>query len=206
MHFQPIENMSEEPHIVHAQVDVSASNDALDDVFGSGPSAVIDSAVHPSDMHRLQTEHTNAGYLEGVTIAKEGSVQAGFDEGFSLGASVGLVAGQLLGVVEGVAEAAKNEDLVREAREELSVGKIFAEKYWAEDGNWKYDVPSDDVVFADVANAHPLVRKWNGIVDELVRRWGIDRTVLEGETGERIEREEGGLTTGGMDVKKPLDW
>ncbi|KAL7815881.1 hypothetical protein V8C44DRAFT_301935 [Trichoderma aethiopicum] len=197
---------------------------SLDDVFGpeteagsgSGDdiAAVISSlggpehALHPSDMRRLETEHTTAGYREGISAAKERTVQAGFDEGFSLGAAIGLAAGQLLGILEGIEDALKttppdrvgdeNEEsktasrLLAEAREELSVPKIFSSDYWAPDGNWSYDVnpeanEDDEVLFADVAKAHPLIRKWTDIVDERVKVWKIDRSVLD----ESVEDEDG---------------
>ncbi|KAG5999876.1 hypothetical protein E4U21_006167, partial [Claviceps maximensis] len=74
----------------------------LDDVFGSAPASPDQTDVrdhsHPSDIPRLQTEHATAGYREGITAAKESSIQPGFDEGFSLGAALGSHAGRLLGL------------------------------------------------------------------------------------------------------------
>lgn len=186
----------------------------LDDVFGSAPASPTETAAHstshPSDMPRLQTEHTTAGYREGITVAKESSVQAGFDEGFSLGAALGAQAGQLLGLVEGIADALKTHvaetaeasaQLLREARTDLSTDHIFRPEYWAPDGNWTYDVvaagqddddggggePGQQIVFSDVANAHPLIRKWRTIVDEQLRRWRIQTSLLETETAARLD-------------------
>ncbi|KAF4973126.1 hypothetical protein FZEAL_9414 [Fusarium zealandicum] len=236
MHFQPVEHVVDDAYIGRpqddSQVEAPRNNDALDDVFGSGPSspaaqehygdeAAAHGTSHPSDIRRLQTEHTTAGYREGVTSSKESNLQAGFDEGFSLGAAVGSKAGQLLGVMEGIAEAAggrqdpgstKAAELVLQAREDLSTASIFKADYWAEDGNWKYPVQpaegADEVVFADVAEAHPLIQKWAGVVDEQVRLWKIDRAVLEDETGQRLEgvMDEPLLSTGAPTTKKPLDW
>ncbi|KAM0246080.1 hypothetical protein ACHAQJ_010360 [Trichoderma viride] len=239
---------------------------SLDDVFGpesepasstpgeGAPQAIADantaavvtsldrpeSPRHPSDMRRLETEHTTAGYREGISVAKERTVQAGFDEGFSLGATIGLAAGRLLGTLEGIDDALKNrlnsqagsEDeeatataaatskLLTEAREDLSVLKIFSPDYWAPDGNWSYDVKpdgdDDEVLFPDVAKAHPLIRKWTAIVDEKVRLWRIDRSVLDGEDGDaRMEAavDDAAATTGTSTIplpppasKQPLDW
>ncbi|OTA00090.1 hypothetical protein A9Z42_0041400 [Trichoderma parareesei] len=234
MHFRPIEQSMEDEHLAQgrggnsgqaaAPEDGSASGGvyfSLDDVFGpeteaglgsgDGVAAVASSldgpenSLYPSDMRRLETEHTTAGYREGISAAKERTIQAGFDEGFSLGAAIGLAAGQLLGILEGIEDALKNtssdragnenEDtktaskLLAEAREELSVPNIFSSDYWAPDGNWTYDVnpeanEDDEVLFADVAKAHPLIRKWTDIVDERVKSWKIDRSVLDGEAVE----------------------
>lgn len=225
MHFQPVENMADDEHITRAeggyQADAATSNDALDDVLGSGPSSPLEyyeaPGAHPSDIRRLQSEHATAGYREGLTVSKESSIQAGFDEGFSLGASIGLKAGQLLGALEGIAgavrvlesDAAKHAlELEREAQRELSTAEIFSPAYWNEDGNWKFDVGREDVVFADVADAHPLVRKWAAVVDEQVALWGIDRSVLDDETGQRLEAiVDEPVASSAMPVaKKPLDW
>ena len=180
--------------------------DPLDDVFGSGPPSpelgdqtredrVRASDSHPSDIQRLQAEHSTAGYRDGITAAKAQSIQAGFDEGFSLGATIGLKAGQLLGILEGIAgalrdgggeRAADAEKLLASARSDLNTKAIYAEEYWAPDGTWKYDVQSraekeeGDILFSHVADAHPLIQKWSATVEAEVQRWGIDRNALEG--------------------------
>ncbi|KAH6607160.1 abc1 domain-containing [Trichoderma cornu-damae] len=236
---------------------------SLDDVFGpeseSGSASGRDAAQataadvtslyrpesprHPSDMRRLETEHTTAGYREGISAAKERTVQAGFDEGFSLGATIGLAAGQLLGTLEGIDDALKTRldgrrtgsegeaaasRLLAEARQELSVPKIFSSEHWAPDGNWSFDVEpeagdgdGDEVLFSDVAKAHPLIGKWTAIVDDQIRLWKIDRSVLDGEDGDA--RTEGaaddaatragasGGTGNSMPLpppasRQPLDW
>ncbi|KAJ9151825.1 hypothetical protein NKR23_g2770 [Pleurostoma richardsiae] len=161
--------------------------------------------LHPSDIRRLREEHATAGYREGVAIAKAQSVQAGFDEGFSLGATVGARAGQLLGVLEGianalrgaaaaaagdataVAEAEQADRLLTEARAELGIKSVFGEEYWAADGTWKYAVEGEgegggggEVLFSDVAESHPLVKKWAAVVEAEMGRWSVDRAALEG--------------------------
>ncbi|KFA69779.1 hypothetical protein S40285_02467 [Stachybotrys chlorohalonatus IBT 40285] len=229
MHFQSSERPDEDTHFTRAGGDFvatrMASNDPLDDVFGSGPASPAaehePSVSHPSDMHRLRTEHTTAGYREGVTAAKETSIQAGFDEGFSLGATIGLKAGQLLGTIEGIAEAvradtgkdaAKTEALLSDAREDLSKPSIFSPDYWSSDGNWKFDVPAEggqeEVVFSDVASAHPLVRKWTEIVHEQVQAWKIDVLILDDDNSPRLEAvsDEHGVTSQAASVRQPLEW
>ncbi|KAH6647049.1 essential protein Yae1 [Truncatella angustata] len=174
-------------------------NDSLDDVFGSDPGSPAfeseDHEVresHPSDVRRLQTEHATAGYREGITAAKAKSIQAGFDEGFSLGGTIGLKAGQVLGFLEGITSALRAENgdeyrqaqqLLEDARKELSIDMIYDQEYWAPDGTWKFEIQSatqeSDIIFEDVASAHPLISKWDSIIMEQLRRWGIDLHVLE---------------------------
>ena len=202
-----------------------ADADPFDDVFGAGegsPTAHegVHSASHPSDMPRLQTEHTTAGYREGLTAAKATSVQAGFDEGFSLGATLGLRAGQLSGMLEGIAEALRGQDeeasrradgLLAEAQRELGPGRIFSSDYWAPDGNWSYDVESregEEILFADVAAAHPLIRKWTETVDEEMALWKVDKSILDDETGIRLDAvpNEPISSSTPPTVQRPLDW
>ncbi|TFA99090.1 Uncharacterized protein CCMA1212_009243 [Trichoderma ghanense] len=249
MHFRPVEQSMDDEYLAQGRGGNSSQAAApedgpgsggvyfsLDDVFGpetevglgSGDdvAAVVsalggpENPLHPSDMRRLETEHTTAGYREGISAAKERTIQAGFDEGFSLGAAIGLAAGQLLGILEGIEDALKttprdrvgdeNEGsktaakLLAEAREELSVPKIFSSDYWASDGNWSYDVnpeanEDDEVLFADVAKAHPLIRKWTAIVDERVKFWKIDRSVLDGDHGENGDDGDGRVEAAAAD-------
>jgi hypothetical protein len=208
-------------------------HDPLDDVFGAdsadehGQFQDPSRSDHPSDMRRLETDHTTAGYREGLTAAKMSSVQAGFDEGFSLGASLGQAAGQVLGTLEGILEAlrstaseeaASTEALLYEAREDLNIKRLFAAEYWAPDGNWKYDVKAKDgdsdgeVLFDDVATQHPLIAQWIGVVDKLVETWQIDRAVLEDENEPRVdaagtETAAGPVATSTAAApKQALDW
>ncbi|KAJ4297308.1 hypothetical protein N0V88_004226 [Collariella sp. IMI 366227] len=49
------------------------------------------------------------------------------------------------------------------------------------------------VVFADVAEAHPLLRKWSGIVRAEAARYGVDWEILkdeDGGVGRRLQEEE----------------
>lgn len=164
-----------------------------------------------SDMPRLQQEHTTAGYRDGITRAKASSVQTGFDEGFSLGATIGTRAGQLLGLLEGLAaaiglhslnhsspqtseEVKRIGELLVEARRELAVQSIFSPKFWAEDGTWIFPVQGGavvqgEIVFGDVAAAHPLVQKWDGIVRAEADGYGVDWEVLKDEA-EDVRRDE----------------
>lgn len=189
----------------------------LDDVFGdAAPSAHFAAEPSlPSDMPRLEREHVTAGYRDGVTAAKGNSVQDGFDEGFSLGAEIGKRVGEILGLLEGIHEAAAaaggDEELVKRAREELAADKVFGKEFWFEDGTWRFEVAGEGIVFADVAGAHPLVRKWEGIVEGEVKRWRLDLDVL-GESTEaagqevRVEEPELSLKPVAEAKKTALDW
>lgn len=182
--------------------DALQGNDILDDVFGGGDDdehfdAHADHAQgtthHPSDVPRLQQEHTTAGYRDGITAAKATSIQAGFDEGFGLGATLGLRVGRLLGLLEGIAAAACPQQdeaasvrRLGDARAELGVKSVLGAAFWHADGTWKYEVGGEDssssagdqeqeqLLFAHVVDAHPLVAKWTAIVRDEMQRLGLD--------------------------------
>lgn len=153
-------------------------------------------SVEVSDVPRLKEKHETEGYRDGVTQGKGQSIQAGFDEGYSLGAVLGLRIGKMLGLLEGIAaavraaggDAAENvERSYQNAIIDLKTENVFGKDYWGEDGIWLWSVPGEekggDVVFEDVVGAHPLVDKWEKLVQEEVVRWGVDLSVWEGEEG-----------------------
>jgi hypothetical protein len=193
----------------------SSDDNNIDDVWGSSPSSpALTPSAHPSDIHRLQQEHSTAGYRDGITNAKAASAQKGFDEGFGLGAVIGSRCGLVLGLLEGVVNSLpagaegreEGEGMLVEARKELDVVSIFGREYWDGEGVWRYEVQGDggegEVLFANVAEAHPLVKKWEGRVKELVERWGIDVKVLEEEEEERDG--DGQADVGGREVKRDV--
>ena len=187
-------------------------DDPLDDVFGSDTEPHHEEVAgaepretHPSDMRRLQTEHSTAGYRDGITAAKAQSIQVGFDEGFSLGGTIGLKAGQLLGYLEGIAGALRASSngntgddpnhepasaLLARAQTELAAETVFGEQFWNSDGTWNYEIASntseqdreqdgDIIIFEDVANAHPAIAKWTRIVDDLLDQHSINKALLD---------------------------
>lgn len=155
-----------------------------------------------SDIPRLRSVHVTSGYRDGISVSKAEHVQQGFDEGFSLGATIGLKAGWLLGVLEGlvraiqsasdIPEAAKEEVIAKfiTARTELGLQSLFGREYFGEDGIWRFEVQGDgegEVTFRDVADAHPLVRKWVDEVEVLKKRFGVvfqTRAAQEGDEEE----------------------
>ncbi|MCJ1245598.1 Essential protein Yae1, N terminal [Trapelia coarctata] len=94
-------------------------------------------------------------------------------------------------------EAMQNIFSLRQtATSDLSFEKIFAPELWDEDGIWKWEVPSTPVVteeaaeadheitFPAVVAAHPAIKKWTKIVEDVMREWGVEKGVFEGEEWE----------------------
>jgi hypothetical protein len=209
---------------------VTNSNDIFDDIFSSSPphSSHLPQTSDPdttpltdalarshlqerSDIPRLQSQHSTAGYREGIASSKALYVQEGFDEGYMLGAELGMRGGWIIGVLEGIVRAANGssratdgevekveieleraKDLLREAKNELSVKGLYAPTYFGQDGIWKYDVgvelkepsePSEgreekleeeELDFRKVANAHPVIKKWTDTVEKMANDLGLD--------------------------------
>ncbi len=161
--------------------------------------------VEYSDIPRIKEKHETEGYRDGVTKGKAETVQAGFDEGYGLGAVLGLKAGNILGMLEGIynalrcvegdslkEERVRMEGLYTAAQGELDTRGIFGREWFGEDGIWKFDVPGEaegkEVVFDDIAAAHPLVQRWEKVLQEEIERWGLNLHVMdEDEHAEDVE-------------------
>ena len=160
-----------------------ATNNHLSDIFSDSP-PTSPTAVDPSDIPRLRSSHSTAGYRDGISTSKELSLQPGFDEGYSLGAVFGLRVGYILGALEGLCSAHLQESeerkrckkLVKEARETLDIEIIFGREWWGEDGIWKYEVQGkeEEVTFREVVDAHPLVKRWIDRVDQEMKIAGVN--------------------------------
>lgn len=98
----------------HPSSPTTVHQDLVDDVWGSDnddDSTILSNDVSSadrtdpsirSDIPRLRSIHVTAGYRDGISSAKEASVQEGFDEGFAFGAEVGMAAGWILGILKGM--------------------------------------------------------------------------------------------------------
>jgi len=81
-------------------------------------------------------------------------------------------------------------ELLAAARGELCVEELFGARYWGGDGVWRFvvvgrgdgDGGEEDggVTFREVAEQHPLVRKWVGVVVEEAGWWGVGVRGFEG--------------------------
>lgn len=196
----------------------------LDDVFGSAPSSPTLSYAtrstrndEPSEVPRLRSAHSTAGYRDGITTAKGTTIQEGFDEGFGLGATMGLRIGSILGTLEGIYAAVAKPDtkrapaldeggvqigtgaqpeterlkaLVVKARSDLRTEGVFSRQYWGEDGIWVYDVKESGGGWKDVADAHPLIQSWEAVVAEEVTKVNLDTSVMDRTEVKRLGEDD----------------
>ncbi|CAK7237257.1 Essential protein Yae1, N terminal [Sporothrix bragantina] len=170
----------------HATASSATASTSIAAATASGPPREH-SDHHPSDMNRLQQEHSTAGYREGLSAGKNKTLQEGFDEGYPLGAALGTMVGGLLGMLEGLVvalpgDAGTGEELAESlsgllvrARQDLTARSIYSLAYFAPDGTWTYDLDDNagEATIYDVAAAHPLIKTWRGIMDRQLDRRGI---------------------------------
>lgn len=98
----------------------------------------------PGQMTGVKREHTNAGFVAGMTVAKNETLQTSFDEGFTEGAQLGLETGQIIGFFQGLGLY----DLEKAAENELSPSNLFATEFY--DGEMR----------PKFGSTHPLIAKW----------------------------------------------
>lgn len=176
----------------------------LDDIYGSAPSSPSFFSQDPlasnnshfqtheilSDLPSRQRALDTDAYREGLANSKGQFVQEGFDEGYSLGANLGLRVGYINGVLHGfIAALSKREeqssrevkDMYAAAQRELAIEELLGQTWVDEEGIWKWEVKGveEDPTFREVAEQHPVIKKWTSIVEELARRWGVDLRAIE---------------------------
>ncbi|MCJ1440829.1 MAG: Essential protein Yae1, N terminal [Stictis urceolatum] len=166
-----------------------------DDIWGTPPHSPFfaETGLQPSitsDIPRLRTTHTTAGYRDGIASARDEAVQPGFDEGHLLGAAIGIRAGYLIGVMEGIVAGIEGcactqfESLQSDMEaiaDELLVEKLLGQDWVGEDGTWKWQVSTadgqdqEDPTIAVVANSHPTLRKWSRRVEAYLQAADLRR-------------------------------
>ncbi|KAF3045436.1 Essential protein Yae1, N terminal [Didymella heteroderae] len=170
---------------------------ALEDIYGSAPTSPFLDAQSSDRTHEMLSDLPSRqraldadAYREGLASAKGRYVQEGFDEGYALGADIGLRVGYILGALRGFVGAWRGHDQgsyeevlksYEEAQKELAIEQLLGQTWVDEEGIWKWEVKGadGDATFREVAAQHPVVKKWDGKVEELARRWGVDLKSVE---------------------------
>ena len=98
--------------------------------------------------------------------------------------------GYILGALEGLYGAFRTQHeqeerlgaLLKQAREQLGLEKIFAKEYWNEEGVWMYAVKAEgeEPSFQEVVGQHPVVKKWEERIQEEMDRAGVRLGRFEG--------------------------
>lgn len=100
--------------------DKEDSSEDLNDIWGD--------EVEVNNTADIKRIHTKQGYLDGLSHAKESSLQSGFDDAYPKGADIGIQVGYILATV-----AAKAPEKLQECREDLVISKVLAKSYFSQD-------------------------------------------------------------------------
>lgn len=166
-----------------------------------------------------KSESIQAGFDEGFGLGATIGARAGRLLGLLEGIAAAVGAATTTASGSGGSDDAAGEvkHLLETAREELGIKSVFGPDYWEADGTWKYEVvaapgnhgkpqegdalgeETDEVVFADVAAAHPLLKKWEALVQREVERWDVDLTLLNDDEG--VARDHGETQPKRKDIK-----
>ncbi len=129
-----------------------------DDEFYGEKSGVLEN----SEISALRRVHAKKGYLDGLSTAKEDSLQEGFDKGYPLGASIGIDVGKVISKLQFISTMNEIDPKLKDqaktylesAKEELLIQKVLNRRYF--DGDLK--LPED---------VHSLLQRWKSDIDDL---------------------------------------
>lgn len=127
-----------ETNVVHKE-----DESGIDDIWGDDDEMVTANAD-------IKRSHEKQGYLDGLSNAKESSLQGGFDEAFPQGAQVGIAVGKILAIVN----SSGDDDLFKQAKKELNITKILDRKYFDAD--------------LQIQREHEVLVKWDAISKKLL--------------------------------------
>ncbi|KAI9759217.1 MAG: Essential protein Yae1, N terminal [Chaenotheca gracillima] len=133
----------------------------------------------------------------------------GYSLGAAMGMRVGFLQAALVGLCDllatstseerlsgvddswrvGQQEISRIESLVRRSKLELDTRKVYAMEFLGDDAVWKWEVTdkegriledtNESFTFEEVADSHPLIRKWNQIVLAEANKLGLNLDIFE---------------------------
>lgn len=123
----------------------SNETNGIDDIWGDEDIEELDNST--ADIKRM---HSKQGYLDGITNAKESSLQDGFDNLFPKGAELGIIVGNILGSL-----ISCDQELFDQAKSELNISQVLHKRYFDEDLELRS------------ASEHEVIAKWQNVVRNL---------------------------------------
>ncbi|KAG2211966.1 hypothetical protein INT47_004653 [Mucor saturninus] len=122
----------------------------------SGSEASYEKNLANVEWERLQEDHGNTGYKEGIVEGKEVNMQRGFDKGYTEGLAIGQAIGRLRGLLSCQIvyyrqllqneEAAKELDPLFEEIDKIEVHHIYTVDHFRESGpKANYTSPQEQV-------------------------------------------------------------
>lgn len=99
--------------------------------------------------NHLKRTHIKQGYVDGLSNAKEASLQTGFDDGYPIGAQLGIRVGSILSKLA----LRGNIETFETAKRELNITNMLKKSYFDEN----LDLPEGE--------DHPILSKWEAILN-----------------------------------------
>lgn len=137
------------PVISGSKANIETENVGVEDIWGDDD--IEDLQNSTADIKRM---HTKQGYLDGISNAKESSLQEGFDDLYPKGAQLGIAVGGILGALA----SNSDQELFKQAKEELNISRVLQKEYFNQDLDLKEE------------KAPEIVSKWQEIVQNLEKK------------------------------------
>ncbi|KAG1122890.1 hypothetical protein G6F42_011059 [Rhizopus arrhizus] len=129
-----------------------AHSDVEDDIWADSDNeeqVAYERNLAEKEWERLQEDHGNTGYKEGIVEGKEVNMQKGFDKGYAEGLVIGKAVGKLRGMVSCQIinyrqmlkneEAAKELDVLFDEIDKIEVNHVYSVDYFRDDATKKED-------------------------------------------------------------------
>ncbi|KAK4511832.1 ATP-dependent RNA helicase [Mucor velutinosus] len=127
-------------------------SDIEDDVWANSDSeeqVAYERNLAEKEWERLQEDHGNTGYKEGIVEGKEVNMQKGFDRGYAEGLVIGKAVGRLRGMVSCQIiyyrqmlkneEAAQELDALFDEIDKIEVNHVYSVDYFRDAATYKED-------------------------------------------------------------------
>ncbi|KAI8640452.1 hypothetical protein BD408DRAFT_404107 [Parasitella parasitica] len=108
-----------------------------------------------NEWERLQEDHGNTGYKEGIVEGKEVNMQRGFDRGYAEGLVVGKALGKLRGMVRQMRknqEAARELDVLFDEIDKIEVNNVYSVDYFRDNATKKEDYVAPEAFMQNLEN------------------------------------------------------
>lgn len=116
-----------------------------DDIWADDDAGETNDIIANKDIIR---SHYKQGYVDGVSSAKETSLQQGFDDSYPQGAKLGIEVGQILAHLKKLKDDDNNDSTnFNQAKQELNITNVLNTKYFDDELNLK-------------KSSHELINKW----------------------------------------------
>ncbi|EPB89746.1 hypothetical protein HMPREF1544_03409 [Mucor circinelloides 1006PhL] len=119
-----------------------AHSDVEDDIWADSDNeeqVAYERNLAEKEWERLQEDHGNTGYKEGIVEGKEVNMQKGFDKGYAEGLVIGKAVGKLRGMMLKNEEAAKELDVLFDEIDKIEVNHVYSVDYFRDDATKKED-------------------------------------------------------------------